>query len=354
MACSGFNVLRPKERTLIKINADYEGDWPGFNTMPSFLRSLLSRFREMSFGDISVIEGDFKFQPASSTIEKIGLRRILDEFDAPFVPHENEPREGEPPAFLRGAQLINAPVMHTHTFAVISVATKNLYGLLSIYRERYHPNLSQKLLEFSEITKCFTIVDATVGVHGGSMRLGSPIRIDLLISGDDPISIDVVCARIMEFLIHEIPFLRLAEERGLIPSITVRGDFTAEKLPSYRFAFKRSLSLKCGHLAKELDNDQPPVRIRFVLRRDRKCPAKAVYRCPLSCEEGKGLPGLMERLSLDGREMTVLVFDDEGEGGVNRTVRLQQEMAIPSNSAVSSLPVSMSRFKRMACEEVGC
>jgi len=237
---SDFRTLNPNQRTLIKVNANYDKDWPGCNTSPWFLRSLLRCLRQLRFKDITVIEGDLKRQPALSTIDAIGLRRILDEFGVNFVPLENGARIEELPALLENAQLISTPVMHTHTFAVISVAAKNLYGLLPLYREKYHCVLSEKLIELSRRVKVFTIVDGTVGVQGGSMRLGSPLRTDLLLAGWDPISMDVISAQIMGFSIDEIPYLSLAKDRGLIPSVKVMGDFTSRDLPTYDFSFESS------------------------------------------------------------------------------------------------------------------
>ncbi|NMC59179.1 MAG: DUF362 domain-containing protein, partial [Candidatus Methanofastidiosa archaeon] len=156
----------------------------------------------------------------------------------PFIALEGLPRDDELPIILKNSQLISTPVLHTHTFAVISVAAKNLYGLLPVYREKYQNILSQKLLELCENVKVFSIVDGTVGLQGGSMRMGDPIKTDLILAGWDPISLDVVSAQIMGFNLEQVPHLKLASDRGLIKDIIITGDFSEKELPKYHFTCK--------------------------------------------------------------------------------------------------------------------
>jgi len=236
-----FQKLNPQKETFIKINANYDRDWPGCNTSRWFLDALLKNLRKKEFNDLKVIEGDLKFQPALKTIRTIGVDKILQRYEVPFLPIEDLPRDNELPTILKNSQLISTPVLHTHTFAVISVAAKNLYGLLPIYREKYHNILSEKLLELVTDVKVFTIVDGTVGLEGGSMRMGDPVKTDLILTGWNPIAIDVVAAKIMGFSIEEVPYLKLAKERGMINSIEIEGDFSEEYLPKYNFAYKNSM-----------------------------------------------------------------------------------------------------------------
>jgi len=233
-----FQRLNPNEETYIKINANYDRFWPGCNTSKWFLDALLKNLRSRGFSDLKVIEGDLKFQPALKTIRAIGIDKILKKHEVPFLPIENLPRDNELPTILKNSQLISTPVLHTHTFAVISVAAKNLYGLLPIYREKYHILLSEKLIELVRNVKVFSIVDGTVGLEGGSMRMGNPVRTDLILAGWDPIAIDVVAAKIMGFSIEEVPYLKLAKEKRMINGIVIKGDFSKENLPEFNFTYK--------------------------------------------------------------------------------------------------------------------
>lgn len=216
-------------------------DWPGCNTSRWFLDAVLKNLRKKGFYDLKVIEGDLKLQPATRTIKAVGIDNILEKYEVPFLPIENLPRENELPIILKNAQLISTPVLHTHTFAVISVAAKNLYGLLPIYREKYHSTLSTKILELAKNVKVFSIIDGTVGLEGGSMRMGNPVKTDLIIAGWDTIAIDVIAAKVMGFSIEDVPYLELAREEGMINYIGIIGDFLEGNLPQYDFAYKNSM-----------------------------------------------------------------------------------------------------------------
>ncbi len=244
-----FQEMNPKKETLIKINANYDRDWPGCNTSRWFLDALLKNSKNKGFDNLKVIEGDLKLQPATRTLRDIGLDRLLEKHNVPFIPIENMPRDEELPSILKETQLISTPVLHTHTFPVISVAAKNLYGLLPVYREKYHSILSEKLLELVKKVKVFSIVDGTVGLDGGSMRMGNPLRADLIMGGSDPMAIDVIATRIMGFSVEEIPHLNLAlSENGTTKHAVVKGDFSKKNLPRYDFKYKNSMlsNLDCG------------------------------------------------------------------------------------------------------------
>jgi uncharacterized protein (DUF362 family) len=242
-----FQEFDPKEETFIKINANYDRDWPGCNTSRWFLDALLRDLKNEGFNNLKAIEGDLKLQPAVRTIEVIGIKDLLEKHGVPFIPIEDLPRdEYELPLILHDSQLINTSVLHTHTFAVISCATKNLFGLLPVYREKYHNILSEKLIELREHIQditCgfFSIIDGTVGLEGGSMRLGDPKRVDLILAGEDTLTVDRIASEIMGFSVDEVPLLKLAAEMGLLDSdsVKVEGDFS-DAVPRYNFAYEES------------------------------------------------------------------------------------------------------------------
>jgi uncharacterized protein (DUF362 family) len=236
-----FQLMNPEKETLIKINANYDRDWPGCNTSKWFLNALLKNLRKKGFDNLKAIEGDLKLQPAIRTIKEVGFDKLLEKYNIPFLPIENLPREGELPTILNNTQLISTPVLHTHTFAGISVAAKNLYGLLPVYREKFHKILPKKLFELVNKVKVFSIVDGTVGLDGGSMRMGNPRRCDLILGGWDPIAIDIVATKIMGFSMKEVPHLNFSfSKNDSVKQLMIKGDFSESNLPQYNFEYKKS------------------------------------------------------------------------------------------------------------------
>ena len=103
-----FQELNPEKETLIKINANYDRDWPGCNASRWFLDALLRDLKDKGFDNLKAIEGDLKLQPAVGTIEVIGIKDLLEKHNVPFIPIEDLPRdEYELPLILHDSQLIN-------------------------------------------------------------------------------------------------------------------------------------------------------------------------------------------------------------------------------------------------------
>jgi len=243
LSIAGFPRLNPQHRTLIKINGNFDKIYPGSNTSRWFLDGLLRALREHSFRDLAVVEGDLPEFPATRMIRATGFQQILDKYDVPLISYENPERDvHELPTILRGAQLINVPVFHGHGIAVISCATKNLFGLLPKDRRKYHRVLSEKLLDLVRwMSPVFTIVDGTVGLDGESTRRGNPRRLDLLLAGWNPLTLNFVVSLIMGYSTDQVPVLALAKEQDILPSsLNLEGEFTWESLPHYDFTFIHS------------------------------------------------------------------------------------------------------------------
>lgn len=254
-----FNVLKktyvekvnPKNRTLIKINGNHDIEYPGSDTSSWFLDALLYSLRNFDFDEITVVEGNGYLYSAEKMIKNTGLIDICNKYDVPFKSYENLERdETELPLMLKNSQLINVPVFHTHGFAIVSCATKNLFGLLPKSRWKYHDCLEEKLIElYNKVKPVYTIVDGTVGLKGDSTRRGDPVQLDLIAAGWDTLEIDVVATKIMGYSIGDIPLLKYAKEIDVLQkdSVEVIGDYNWKSLPINDFSFSysgpKSLSL---------------------------------------------------------------------------------------------------------------
>lgn len=236
LAEADFSVWDLTAPTYIKINGNYDRPYPGSNTSPWFLDALLGILRERGFECLTVIEGDLPYFTADQMIRRTGLIQVLERHAVPFVNYEHLERDGqELPRILDGAQVINVSVVHGHGIAVMSCATKNLFGLLPKTRRKYHQGLSQIILDLADWVRPFTIVDGTVGLIGPSTRRGDPVRLDLVVAGWNPVAVDVVVARMMGYAVDEVPHLRLAAECGRLPEIELVGEFDWDTLPSFAF-----------------------------------------------------------------------------------------------------------------------
>jgi uncharacterized protein (DUF362 family) len=254
--------LDPSRPTWVKVNGNFNIAYPGSNTSNWFLRAFLDVTRQRGFRLLTVVEGDLPEFKTEDMARTTGLLDTLRPFAVPFLSYERLPRDGrELPRALAEVQLINTPVFHTHGHAVISCATKNLFGLLPVDRRKYHAKLSEKLIELAEWVPCATLVDGTVGLEGESTRRGDPVRCDLLLAGDDVLALDVIAARVMGFDPAEVPLLKLASDLGRVrfEEVVFEGDATPRELTGRRFKLEIGKIRKAAIWLHKLDIDTEPV-----------------------------------------------------------------------------------------------
>jgi len=119
-------------------------------------------------------------------------------------------------------KLINVPVMKTHMQCVVSLGLKNMKGILPLrWKAKVHdlePKNGYSGLDIgiTDLHKLIrpdlTVVDGTLGMEGRGPFDGDPVKMDLIISGEDAVLVDAVCASIMGFNPQEIPTIKLCAE----------------------------------------------------------------------------------------------------------------------------------------------
>ena len=125
------------------------------------------------------------------------------------------------PKRLVGANVVHLPTVKTHVFTTITGAMKNAFGGLLFERRHFcHSVIHETLVDLLAIQKeihpgVFAVVDGAFSGSGPGPRCMKVSERDVVVAGADQVAVDAVCARLMGFDPMEIPFLRLAQERGL-------------------------------------------------------------------------------------------------------------------------------------------
>jgi uncharacterized protein (DUF362 family) len=139
---------------------------------------------------------------------------------------------------LEADYVVSLALLKTHDQVILSLAMKNMLGVISggfdrvlIHgpERRYPPDMSDAELAaqsrglaenivrvFEIVTPDLCIVDGN-GMEGNGPLEGNFKCTDLVIAGFDAPKVDVVCARIMGYEPREIPYLRIAQEKGYDP-----------------------------------------------------------------------------------------------------------------------------------------
>jgi uncharacterized protein (DUF362 family)/NAD-dependent dihydropyrimidine dehydrogenase PreA subunit len=152
------------------------------------------------------------------------------------------------PAVLVDACLINLPVLKTHVVSGMSVAMKNLMGLLPREDRRFMHTLGiqQCIVDLNRgIQPDLNIVDGSVGQDQDGPLYGRRADLGVLVAGRDSLAVDLVSCRLVNVDPRSIGHFRLALEQFGPRAPRVIGDeleplarFELPRMhPLYRFAF---------------------------------------------------------------------------------------------------------------------
>jgi hypothetical protein len=173
--------------------------------------------------------------------------------------------------------IINMPVLKLHFAAGASLSIKNLQGAippLEKYKVHFF-GLWQNLINTYKVIKPrLIIVDGLYGQEDFGPVSGSPRKMDVLIAGSNPVTVDTVALAIMGLTPYDSPPVIMACHEGMGPvdwdHIEVRGP----SLDELSFPFKRPrIDLSDGKCFKIVDGGACPGcrgYLHFVLNKLRR------------------------------------------------------------------------------------
>jgi len=288
--------VKPNERVLLKPNFTCSRDpVSGASTDLRVLEKLVELIRKVGAGEIILAEGagaiDFKEEfPGiksflyETKIGAIDLNQLpREKFRTIPIPDPCLVKELDIPTVVLESQvIINVPKLKVHPDGIVSLAMKNLMGVLcgrghlekekgvegneeDIYsvdeRMRWIPGPPARLFHNLSIThgpegfagaivdlntivsSHLVVLDGTVGMEGaGSPTEGRPVFLDLIIAGDNVVAVDAVAAYIIGFAPERLPHLRLAKEKGLGEWQLDEIEILGEDVGKMRCTFKPAIS----------------------------------------------------------------------------------------------------------------
>lgn len=138
--------------------------------------------------------------------------------------------------------IICLPVLKTHMSTGTTLGMKNMMGVLP-QREKWKMHMSglhHALVDLNRLVKPdLVIVDGIVGMEGMGPTIGSPVEMNLILAGEDVVSVDTVGSAVMGFTTDEVEHLRLAGEAGLGINDLKRIEIKGENLETVSRPFKR-------------------------------------------------------------------------------------------------------------------
>ena len=126
---------------------------------------------------------------------------------------------------LQADKIIALPKIKTHSYMIMTLATKIMYGAIpGLTKAKYHSlyirrsSFSDMLLDILSVVKPdLIIMDGITGMQGQGPSSGIPVNLGVLLAAENPISMDIAVCRMLNIEPVGIPVLKRAKVRGLWP-----------------------------------------------------------------------------------------------------------------------------------------
>jgi uncharacterized protein (DUF362 family) len=203
--------LRGKSKIFIKPNLSHPEYLPGVVTSPELMQQLVGLLRD---GNSEVIVGEsngFNY-PCWTAFDKTGVQAAVTAAGGTVI-NLSEDKVVEvkfpngcplkrlflPKTVLDADAVVDLPLMKTHEFTAYSGAIKNLFGCVPSNRRIYlHPYLPEVFFRLYTLFKPqLTIMDARIGIEGNGPTKGNPVQMNLMLTGNDALAVDVTAANVM-------------------------------------------------------------------------------------------------------------------------------------------------------------
>lgn len=246
-------VLEECKRVLIKVNFITTKTWDtGATTDPMVVEAIINKLKNLPV-KIYVVESDATMTNADKAFEATGMKEMCRRNDVEWlnlrhvkdrvkisVPNCERLESITVPRIVTESAVISAAKLKTHISTKVTLGMKNMFGLLPDKSKfKYHSmGISDVLVDINSVLKSrLTVIDGFVGMEGAGPTNGTPVQMDLIIAGKDPVATDSTACRIMGIGPHEVFHIRKAFEKGLgnIDDIQVLG----ENLKDVTHVFRR-------------------------------------------------------------------------------------------------------------------
>jgi uncharacterized protein (DUF362 family) len=207
---------------------------PQINTHPALIRAVAEVFRGWRARDVFVAEGQGHCRDSEFVLEQSGLGTVLDAERIEFVDLNHDEMFFVPnrlrftklaelglPATLRRADLIvSLPKMKTHHWAGVTLAMKNLFGVMpGVYygwpkNVLHHAGIPGSILDINAAVRPhLAIVDGIIGMEGDGPIMGTPRHAGVLVMGTNLPAVDATTARLMGINPWRVAYLAAASGR---------------------------------------------------------------------------------------------------------------------------------------------
>ena len=246
------NALERYDTVLIKVNFITTKTWDtGATTDPIVVEAIIKKLEDLPV-KVYVVESDAMITSADKAFEATGMKDMckrngVEWLNLRYVKDKVklEISNGEVlktvtvPHLVTESAVISAAKLKTHMDTGVTLGMKNMFGLLpDKFKGKYHlKGISKVIVDINTVLHpTLTVIDGFVGMEGKGPIDGTPVPMNLIIAGTDPVATDATAARIMGFNPYEITHIRKAHEKGIGKS---EAKILGEKIENVQRQFKQ-------------------------------------------------------------------------------------------------------------------
>ena len=194
-------------------------------TDPKLLEAVL-RLAKKKSRNVLVVESDAASGTAEKRLANTGVMDAIKKCEAEFLNLSKDDVEEHkvagldialPKTALKADFLINLPKFKTNTFVGVSIAMKNMFGLIATKKKtNLHSHLAEVLVYLNQaIRQDLIITDGIVAMEGLGPISGNKVDLGLVISGRNPVTVDAACCHLAGFNPYAVEPLWKARQQGM-------------------------------------------------------------------------------------------------------------------------------------------
>ncbi len=195
----------------------------GATTDPQIIDGIISYLKENGHSNIIILEGSWVGDKTSRAFKICGYNKIAEKHGIELVDLQNDPGTAVKVKDLTlfvcqkaiaVDYMINVPVLKGHCQTKMTVSLKNMKGCIpNSEKRRYHTlGIHKPVAYLNKILKTdLIIVDGIIGDLDYEEG-GTPVNMNRMIAGRDPVLVDSYCASLMGYEKSDIEYIKLAEQ----------------------------------------------------------------------------------------------------------------------------------------------
>ena len=227
---------------LIKVNFITTKTWEtGATTDPIVVEALIKAIQTRN-SEVYVVESNATSTNADKAAERTGMLDLCKRYNVPFlnlskldekvvlrVQDHEALSQITIPRIVANGYVVSAAKMKTHSETQVTLGLKNMFGLIpDRMKWKYHiKGIGKVIVDINTVLRpTLTVIDGFVAMEGSGPVHGTPVKMDLIVAGRDPVSTDSTASRIMGFDPKSIYHIRRVAEKGLgeIDNIEIVGE----------------------------------------------------------------------------------------------------------------------------------